>query len=186
MRFAFFIFALFLLPAFSLQKTNDKIYWADKKLSWDDFRGKKQISYFKAFTFTELGYKLSMDNDSVTIEISCHFNPNLSWTIADTSDYLLNHEQRHFDIAEYTCRKFKQAVLEYQFSKKQLLQKEINNLYTQHMSLNRSIQTTYDAVSNHSLNRSMQEIWDTRIDSMITETQKITQNRIVIDISGLK
>jgi len=48
------------------------------------------------------------------------------------TDYLLNHEQRHFDIAEIFARKLRKELEEYTFNKNNL--KEIENLYKKYLN----------------------------------------------------
>lgn len=93
--------------------TDNKILWSSqRKLTWCDFKGKKDSidDLSIAETAFEILIKRSYYNENrvPVFEIACYFLPEQSWTI--TRDTLaLKHEQLHFDIGELYTRKIRKG-----------------------------------------------------------------------------
>ena len=111
-------FALCLLSAQTI--FGQKITWKEeKKLEWTNFKSpvtRKNGPYVAAHT--NCGWEFSIVKSSnpklpVTIKIATVFNEEKSWKdITKINDYVLLHEQKHFDIAELFVRKFRKLVAE--------------------------------------------------------------------------
>ena len=121
MRIFCFCFLVFSF-AFSWQQPENIIYWSkDRKLTWDDFIGKKNecdgcgaissVSFFKKIRYKSVTSGMI---DSITIEAVATFNKNKSFVLSGwQSEKALEHEQGHFDITEIYARKFRKALKEY-------------------------------------------------------------------------
>ncbi len=117
MRFCFLLFLL-VFSANAFSQTDGKVYWVPDGLSWTDFKASPESnSKFHANTNAGLSFSWGVKNDNGEIALSydviSYFNPNLSWVkMGPDSDYLLKHEQLHFDITELHARKLRKKLAE--------------------------------------------------------------------------
>lgn len=86
------------------------------------------------------------------------------------TDYILAHEQGHFDITEIFARRLNEALQNYQFNKK-TFKKDIGQIYQSIVSEKEEYQKIYDSETDHSRNRKVQYDWLEKIDSLLAETQ---------------
>lgn len=97
-----------------------KIIWQEgQKLVWDNFKSPvNRRNNPDVAAYTNCGWEYSVVKSSnpkspVKIEIKTIFNEDKSWKdIKKINDYILLHEQKHFDIAEIFVRKFRRTVAE--------------------------------------------------------------------------
>jgi hypothetical protein len=165
-----FISSLLFL-SFTERKNEDYITWnSDKKLSWDDFKMDSPSSTRDAaLTTTFVGFSYSRTRDIITFDIECKFQKSRSWGRLKT-DYILNHEQGHFDIAEIFARKLNKEITLFLAKSKQ--HEELNKIYTKVMNEKRDTQQQYDDETNHSINKTQQAAWDKKIEEMLEELKE--------------
>lgn len=97
-----------------------KIIWQEEqKLVWDNFKNPvKRKNNPDVAAYTNCGWEYSVVKSSnpkspVKIEIKTVFNEDKSWKdVKKINEYILLHEQKHFDIAELFVRKFRKNVAE--------------------------------------------------------------------------
>src|ERR1700733_10251558 len=92
-------------------KSSSLIDWsADKRLTWSDFKARPdENSPNAALTGTNIQFDFAYSSQTgFTYHITCRFDKNKSWGRVKT-DYILSHEQGHFDIAEIYTRKLCKA-----------------------------------------------------------------------------
>jgi predicted secreted Zn-dependent protease len=167
---------LLLLPLFlSLPKEDNIIEWsASRKLTWADFKGSPDPSSTNAaLTNSSITVGFEYTNKGLTHSIKCKFNKLLSWGRI-RNEYILNHEQGHFDIAEAHARLLHKNLNEYVFNSK-TVSDDINRIYAETMKEHVSMQKQYDLLSNHSLDTVQQILWDKKIDSMLNGLQEYSQ-----------
>src|SRR5678810_1015402 len=113
------------LPA----ESADLIPWEnDKRLVWDDFLCEPKVGTDAvASTSTSLGIAYQLSNGELRYHITCYFNKEKSWGLMKT-DYILAHEQGHFDITEIFARKLNEALQNYKFNKK-TYKRDIGQIY---------------------------------------------------------
>ena len=172
---SFFIIALALtlMPS----PNGGEFSWSEtKKLTWADFKGKPDInSDAVALTASGItfGYSYRQQRDtgeiiSFTTDVNAYFYPNMSWYHKDrANNYILAHEQLHFDLTELYVRKFRKAVKDIPITKTiksdlKKLQKDINSALSE-------AQNKYDFETNHSIIPEAQQRW---IDSIHIELEK--------------
>lgn len=150
---------------------DDYLPWADaQRLTWDDFlcepkRGTDAV----ASTSTSLGIAYQMQNGKFTYHITCNFSRTKSWGLMKT-DYILAHEQGHFDITEIFARKLNEALQHYDFNKK-TFKKDINDIYQDIVSQKEAYQKAYDEETDHSRKRKVQYDWLNTIQKLLDETE---------------
>lgn len=141
----------------------------ERRLSWEDFLCEpKKNSDAVASTSTSLGIAYQVEHGHLTYSITCNFSKHKSWGLLKT-DYILAHEQGHFDITEIYARKLYKALSEYQFSRK-TYRKDVNDIYRAIVQEKEDMQAAYDGQSDHSRNRRVQYEWLQKIDQMLEET----------------
>jgi hypothetical protein len=165
-----FIYSLLFL-SFTERKNEDYIPWnSGKKLSWDDFKmDSPSNTRDAALTTTFVGFSFSRTRDVITFDIECKFQKSRSWGRLKT-DYILNHEQGHFDIAEIFARKLNKEITLFLAKSKQ--HEELNKIYTKVMNEKRDTQQEYDEETNHSINKGQQAAWDKKIEEMLDELKE--------------
>lgn len=150
---------------------NESIPWAeDRRLLWDDFQCKPQRQGDAvASTSTSLGIAYQIKNGVLTYHITCNFSKQKSWGVLKT-DYILAHEQAHFDITELHARRLYQALKAYPFSATTYKQ-DIAAIYERIVAEKEAMQEEYDGQTDHSRKRRVQYDWLDRIDAMLLETE---------------
>ena len=177
-----FLCSLYSLPSFAqkvivhVQMDNkiaspnsDTIYYdTNRKLSWDDFKGKPDMNHpGAAVTSSGVGYSWHGDNDGnilhLHISVYTYFTKSNSWKKSMVNnEYHLRHEQHHFDItrlgAEKLVNELKKGV--YTIANYRSLITEIfDKVYDENIAL----QNEYDRETKHSLDKEKQAIWNERI-----------------------
>lgn len=154
----------------TLAVTADMIPWEnDKRLIWEDFLCEPKVGTDAvASTSTSLGIAYQLNDGELKYHITCYFNKEKSWGLMKT-DYILAHEQGHFDITEVFARRLNQALQNYQFNRK-TFKKDIGQIYQAIVSQKEEYQKTYDAQTDHSRNRKVQYDWLEKIDGLLAET----------------
>ncbi len=167
-----FLLALF-LPLFVLPqlKEEDFIKWNEgRKLTWDDFKAPPQnIGNTAAITTTHLVFSYSISNGKISYIIDCRFEKNKSWGLLK-NDWVLQHEQGHFDIAEIFARKLNKQTTEYQFNKTSF-QNDIDAIYKAIVAEKEKFQQLYDEETDHSRNKSKQEEWLKKIENELKQSK---------------
>ena len=142
----------------------------DYRLTWDDFLCEpKRNTDAVASTSTALGIAYQIKNGKLTYQVSCKFSRHKSWGLVKT-DYILAHEQGHFDITEIFTRKLHQALQGYPLNRA-TFQKDINTIYENIVRSKEAFQAAYDAETDHSRNKRKQEEWLERIALLLDDTQ---------------
>jgi len=162
-----FIFPLFIF----FQLEDDFIKWQEsRRLAWDDFKAEPmQIGNTAAMTTTHLGFSYKVTNGKVTYTIDCRFEKNKSWGLVK-NDWILKHEQGHFDIAEIFARKLNKSINEYQFNKSSF-QKDLNDIYKSVVDEKEKFQQQYDDETDYSRNKPKQEEWLKKIEIDLKENK---------------
>lgn len=151
---------------------NDQIIWRpDRKLNWDDFLCKPvRNTDAVALTSTTLSLAYRIHNGEIDYKINCGFSKSRSWGLLKT-DYILAHEQAHFDITELYARKLHQALTGHTYNKATPMQKQINAVYEAVMKEKEAYQERYDNETSHSRNKVKQTEWLDTIEAQLAETE---------------
>lgn len=150
-----------LLLTFSTNNYIVESKFLHKTLKWSDFKIKKSVDNTAAESVTEIGY-IYDGNSKVTV--LCNFSNTESYVIAESrNEYILNHEQKHYDITYIYAKKFANILKIYEQVNAQL----IDDIYVKIISEKDSMQNQYDFETNHSINIIKQKEWDNKITKMI-------------------
>lgn len=151
------------------KSTRHSIPWdADRKLVWSDFRGTPQPHHQKvAATQYQIGYEYSLENNEFIFDVTCEFIPRLSWVAErGETDYILEHEQKHFDLAEIYARKLRKELQEADINIRNY-QRMTNAIYDKVWRECQLEQMKYDEETNHSIIADEQERWNDYIEDQL-------------------
>jgi hypothetical protein len=153
------------------EETEEFIPWNnEQRLDWDDFKCEpKKGTDAVASTSTTLGIAYQLVDGVLTYDITCNFSKVKSWGLMKT-DYILAHEQGHFDITEIYARKLNEALKNYTFNKK-TFKKDINQIYQNIVREKENFQKSYDEETDHSRNRRLQFDWLEKIQKELEGTE---------------
>ena len=159
------ILAAFVCSSSYVHQGNDElIQWnSSRRLSWNDFKAiPPKNAPNAALTSSGIFIKFSFDGHTLSYEISCNFDKNSSWGRVK-NDYILSHEQGHFDIAEIYARKLNQALKAYRL-RENSIGKDVNAIYQRITQELQQTQNQYDNETDYSRNFSQQKIWLKKIE----------------------
>jgi hypothetical protein len=167
----FFLLSLFLTPSVSYaQSINEELLdWsASRRLTWNDYKARPEPeSDAAASTTSYLAIEYNISSSSFGYKIQSRFSKTRSWGLHKT-DYILSHEQGHFDIAEIFARKLNKKMSEYRFNKR-TYQQELNKIYQDILDEKEKLQNDYDKETNHSINKEKQAEWLKKIEEMLED-----------------
>lgn len=155
--------------AYSQSAGEETIPWSEKqKLTWADYKGAvKTDSDVAASTATYLGIEYNFNNNGFGYKITCSFSKTKSWGLHKT-DYILAHEQGHFDIAEIFARKLNKQMKDYKFDKDNF-KEDLKEIYLKITEEKEIMQNDYDRETNHSILKEKQTEWLKKIDQLLLQ-----------------
>lgn len=144
-------------------QTEGYLDWNERrKLNWSDFKAEPPVqSAHAALTNSGINLDLRLENKEFNVKVHARFNPDKSWKRRDieNSEYLLAHEQLHFDLTELYARKLRKAFLTRRWKENENVNAIFNELYQSNQTLLWKVQDIYDAETEHSINREAQVSW---------------------------
>jgi len=142
-------------------ETNKVFYKKGEKITWKDFKV-KNLNDASAKTETAISYDYSSDGK---VDVYCILYKDFSYVKTNSrSAYLLNHEQRHFDITYLYAMKF----TNYLKKNPNLTENQISIIYDRIIKQWEEEQDRYDSETEHSMNSCKQMEWDSSIDNKLT------------------
>ena len=174
-----YFFILLLIPAYSIAQSQNEetIEWNPSRLlTWTDYKGNPDPkSDAAASTATYLGVEYNMDQKGLSWKIQCLFSLTRSWG-RNKDEFVLRHEQGHFDIAEIFARKLNQRLKAYKFNNA-TYKDDLKNIYTTITSEKEAFQNQYDSETDHSRKKQIQEEWLKKIGKMLDELKDYSAYR---------
>jgi len=145
------------------------IEWnASRRLDWNDFKAyPPKNPPAAALTSTDIKIDFGYYNESLQFHIRCRFDKEASWGFVK-NDYVLAHEQGHFDITEIYSRKLNAALKKY-VPEPSTLKYDVNKIYQDMMKEYYDRQNQYDHETNFSIDHSKQESWLNKIRDELEE-----------------
>ena len=173
---SFIVAALILFASLAYKGEEDVLTWSNnRKLSWDDYKGKPQKRFAAASTVYSLGREVYDDGAVIKARITAYFYCQDSWKKDDwISDEVLAHEQRHFDIVELFARRLRKQLGGMVFLNLKDAEKKVESMYqivSKEMDL---YQDKYDTESDGSMNGDGQRKWNKKIAEELSELEDHT------------
>lgn len=155
---------LFFFSAIWAQE-QEKIKWQqERQLTWQDFKAEPDTTLsYSANTNSGISYTWNYSTATgvpiLEHEVFTNFYPNKSWVQKDIHDknYLLKHEQLHFDISELHARKLRKALAEYEIGRN--IRQDLKRIYNRIESERVEMQNRFDRETSHSENKEAEMKW---------------------------
>jgi hypothetical protein len=153
----------------SAQEKEELIEWSShKRLTWSDYKGRADASSgAAASTATYLGIDYNFGPQGFSYKINCSFSKTKSWGL-HKNEYILGHEQGHFDIAEIFARKLHSKMKNYKFDKNNY-KSDLKKIYEEVLDEKEEMQNKYDQETNHSIIKDKQSEWLKKIQKLLEE-----------------
>jgi hypothetical protein len=136
------------------------------RLRWCDFKCKipenGENSYLTAITSYRLIAIPFRNEDLLNYDVKLFFKKFESWT-RDTTDYLLSHEQLHFDIAELYARKLRKTIQGLLEVTQRPTENDFESVIKKIYAENKNFQREYDEATIHGLDQEAQKKWTEKI-----------------------
>jgi hypothetical protein len=166
-------------------QAEDLIYWSyEVKLSWDDFKAKPDPKNNKtALTTAGLSMKTEqLNQQSIEVQIESRFQPQLSWSKDKENDYLLVHEQKHFDLVEVYARLARKTLTENNKQPKAKLLKYLEQVFETTQNNLRERQALYDKDTDHSRDSLQQVKWNKQINKDLRDLKDFAETKVSIEL----
>ncbi len=175
----YFYLLFFIFPASVSAQSTTNIYWTSESdfpvsqtiyynknipLIWQDFQGKPELSgKVAALTMSGFGYKASMKsvNEASTLNLSvyCYFSKPKSWVKPDRkTNYILSHEQHHFDITYLVAAMFIEKLKQQKITISNV-NTLIPKIYNDCCDIMNKMQDEYDQQTANGQNKERQQQW---------------------------
>lgn len=145
------------------QEKKEKIAWSENSLSISDFKGiPPEGGAYEGNTNSGISFTWNYSTQSgqpeLSFEVVSNFYPELSWLRdVENEDYLLAHEQLHFDISELHARKLRRALESYKIARN--IRRDLNRIYNGIEKQRQEMQDRFDDETNHSRNKEAEARW---------------------------
>lgn len=140
------------------------ISWQEsRKLTWDDFKGEPDLNSFpNALAVTNSGMSYESERQLFKdgkVFIQSVFNTYQSWVLPEgRTDYVLRHEQIHFDLTEIYTRKLRKAFIDSRITSSDAYEaRQIFDKITSELSAK---QDQYDTETIRGERKDIQEKWE--------------------------
>jgi hypothetical protein len=133
-------------------------------LTWGDFQGRPHLhSSVGAVTMSGISLKYEGTEGALVATVKATFDREESWVNRKAADdYVLKHEQLHFDITELYARKLRAALKQINPGVPKP-EKVVERLFDRYSGESRTYQDLYDKETDHSRNVKQQAVWEERI-----------------------
>lgn len=167
-RTAILLCILFLLPVMGFCQHCDSIPWSKHHdLKWRNFKAlADKRSNADALSDISIFYKISTAERFAKFMVTCFFYPCRSWVKKASTSRLLEHEQTHFDIAEYHKRLLMKEIMNRRFTNTNIFSSvaEFGKMIT---DLRKDMDEVYDLETSHSLNLEKQKEWTKKMSTLL-------------------
>lgn len=152
---------------------NDKqliSYSPAEKLVIEDFKGKPEAgSDAVAITSSGFSFKAGFRRigsvATLTITVQCTFDKHHSWMKENgKTDYVLKHEQHHFDISYLGALDFIKRLRQIKFTVKNYNER-LNTAYQASIDKMEALQHMYDGETHNGIAKEEQQKWNQKIDN---------------------
>jgi len=171
------VIMILFLPVTRLHTQQQLIDWStERKLTWDDFKASPdQNSPNAALTYAAIKMEYHYGDGVLVYHLRCLFDQKASWGRVK-NDYILSHEQGHFDIAEWYTRKLNKSLQEYKPNVSRLA-KDVGDIYQQIMQQFHQEQQQYDEQTHFSLDQDKQALWLKKINTALNQLKDYANYR---------
>jgi hypothetical protein len=167
-----------------LPNDNAFIYYSNKQpLQIKDFEGVpvnvggEVVAITSSGFAFKAGFKSAAGKSTLTIQVYCSFDKNKSWmNEKGKNEYILKHEQQHFNISYIGALQFIKKARQASYSKENF-SKQIQKLYYDVAADMENLQNKYDAETSNGRNTEKQAHWENLLAAEIITLQQDVANK---------
>jgi hypothetical protein len=157
---------------------NDTIVWRkDSLLKKEDFKAKGKSNGPLGFTASAIFLYPSESGGQIIFNVEALFLKSKSY-VTKYSEYVLNHEQMHFNITEIYARKLRQKLSEKNFAKVKDMKSVIQAMYSKNENDYVREQEKFDRETEHGLNAAKQNIWNENIMAALLQLEAFSNTQV--------
>lgn len=156
-----------------LPKASTVYFDKTRNLNWKDFRGTPVLEgRAAAITVSGFGYTAdvmrSETENVINIQVYCFFDQDKSWVKKEhKNDYVLNHEQLHFNISYIAAIEFVNKLRNTNFTDKNY-RSLLPQMYADALKRMDQLQNEYDGETRNGLEPEIQSKWNDRLNLALT------------------
>ena len=147
---------------------NNSISWSQFSQVQQRLNGQEDAFIRVVYRYT---YQTGRNRNAVTVseaDVNIDILSSESWVVdTQMTDYLLRHEQGHYDITSLGARSFYNALLNETASSINALATSIRRLNTRHQQTINSANNRYDSQTQHSRDTNAQQRWNQAISAAL-------------------
>lgn len=177
-----FIFLSNCISAYS--QATDTILWRESyRLNWGDFkRQPDEGSGQGAISDLILTYVAKSNGREMECNVFCYFNRQESWVKSNSKlDYILRHEQAHFDLQEVYARKLRKSFHEHTFKRKNF-NSDMKKIFGKISKAVLAKQKKYDKATGHALNEAKQKKWSKKIADDLKKFEQYKNSSVTLKV----
>ena len=181
-QFALLSFLITCLSTFG--QITDTILWRESyKLQWVDFQATPdENSNTRARTAASLFCYPEYKGNGIICKVLCYFERQSSWVQKNHKlDYILKHEQGHFDLYEVYARILRKRLSEMKFKRKDL-ESDLNKMVEKLGKESRARQKKYDKATGFAKNEVNQQKWLKKIAEELKELEQYKNSEITLSV----
>lgn len=183
---SYILFLFLFIGNISFTQDDQYILWGSRDLAWSDFQGAIPTnSKFDALTNSAINLVYDGENASLRFNIETIFDLQGSWKKANVNNYVLAHEQLHFDITEYHSRVLRKKLKAYRFKSFATIEGDVKKMFNQAFTNANKMQVKYDKDTNHSINKKKQAKWEKKVKKLLKSLKAYKNTKFQINISYL-
>lgn len=180
------LFSVSLNDSKFLDSDDGYLTWHQRKLKWSDFQGEVPgDSEFHALTHSAISLDFQGEGTILEFKIQSIFDPKKSWKRVGVDDYVLNHEQGHFDITEYHARLLRKKLKTAKYKSFSTVSQDIQEMFNLSYTSANEMQIQYDEQTRHSIDRKKQKKWDKKIKKLLSSTSAYKNPKLRVDVRYL-
>jgi len=151
---------------------NNIVYDQQRKLTIEDFKGRPEdnsaaVAITNSGFMFKAGYRSSNGKATLAISVYCSFDKQLSWMKEKAkNDYILTHEQHHFDISYISTLLFMKKLKQIKFNEDGYME-QLKAAYKEAVKNMEALQNKYDTETNNGILKDKQADWNKKIDQQL-------------------
>lgn len=185
-RFLVLLSGLFFVSFISDERDKNFVYWDTRQITWEDFKGRAPSSSpYVAMTWSAIRFAYAGEGSNLSISVETVFDPKQSWKKKNITDFILKHEQGHFDLTEIHSRMLRKDIQETKFKKYESIDTDLQKLFQKNFNACDKMQDQYDKETDHSKKKEQQLEWDIKIQYMLDSLNNWASPDFVLDVGYL-
>jgi hypothetical protein len=156
---------------------NTIVYDQHRKLNIEDFKGRPDNDNVavaittSGFTF-KAGYRNANGKATLLVSVYCSFDKSSSWMKDKAkNDYILLHEQQHFNISYISTMLFIKKLKKLKFNQDGYMN-QLREAYNEAIKNMEDLQHQYDGDTNNGILKDKQAAWNKKIDEQLASLIK--------------